>query len=64
MDKLYLYLYTHVYVRISAGCILLGVIIYGSKMEHNLSWSFALCCIAGIIFAVDGLLLLVDSCKR
>ncbi|XP_052761374.1 uncharacterized protein LOC128204072 isoform X6 [Mya arenaria] len=49
---------------IAAGCILLGIIIYGTKMDYNLSWSFALCCIAGIIFAVAGLLLAIDFCKR
>ncbi|XP_052236337.1 uncharacterized protein LOC127848086 isoform X1 [Dreissena polymorpha] len=48
----------------AAGCILLGIIIYGSEVKHNLSWSFALCCIAGIIFAISGLLLVVDMCKR
>ncbi|XP_052212219.1 uncharacterized protein LOC127831284 [Dreissena polymorpha] len=48
----------------AAGCILLGIIIFGSVIQYNLSWSFALCCIAGIIFAISGLLLVVDMCKR
>ncbi|XP_060555717.1 uncharacterized protein LOC132716451 isoform X6 [Ruditapes philippinarum] len=47
----------------AAGCIILGIIIYGSKMD-NLSWSFALCCIAGIIFGISGILLVVDMLKR
>lgn len=47
----------------AAGCILLGIIIYGAKMDH-LSWSFVLCTIAGIVFAISGILLLVDMCKR
>ncbi|XP_060555711.1 uncharacterized protein LOC132716450 [Ruditapes philippinarum] len=46
----------------AAGCIILGIIIYGSKMD-NLSWSFALCCIAGIIFGISGILLVVDMLK-
>ncbi|KAL3887853.1 hypothetical protein ACJMK2_000242 [Sinanodonta woodiana] len=48
----------------AAGCIMLGIIIYGSKVERNLSWSFALCCIAGIIFGVSGVLLLIDMLKK
>ncbi|XP_045181189.2 uncharacterized protein LOC123540326 isoform X3 [Mercenaria mercenaria] len=48
----------------AAGCIILGIIIYGSKVETNLSWSFALCTIAGIIFGVSGILLIVDMLKR
>ncbi|KAK3592224.1 hypothetical protein CHS0354_020513 [Potamilus streckersoni] len=48
----------------AAGCIMLGIIIYGSKVERNLSWSFALCCIAGIIFGVSGVLLLIDMVKK
>lgn len=48
----------------AAGCIILGIIIYGSKVEDNLSWSFALCTIAGIIFGVSGILLVVDMLKR
>jgi len=47
----------------AAGCIILGIVIYGSKSSH-LSWSFALCTIAGIIFGVAGVLLLLDFCKR
>lgn len=47
----------------AAGCIILGIIIYGAKMD-NLSWSFVLCTIAGIIFGISGILLIVDMLKR
>lgn len=48
----------------AAGCIILGIIIYGSKVKDNLSWSFALCTIAGIIFGISGILLIIDMLKR
>ena len=54
----------YVLVFISAGCIILGIIIYGAKVEDNLSWSFILCTIAGIIFGICGLLLVIDMLKR
>lgn len=48
----------------AAGCIILGIIIYGAKVKDNLSWSYALCTIAGIIFGVSGILLIVDMLQK
>lgn len=47
----------------AAGCIILGIIIYGAK-SHDLSWSFALCTIGGVLFGIAGLLLAIDMMKR
>ena len=53
-------------VRVSvftAGCIILGCIIFGAKdvEKHHLSWAFALAIIGGIFFGVAGVLVLVAT---
>lgn len=48
----------------AAGCIILGIIIYGSNAKGSLSWSFALCTVAGIIFGICGIILVIDMVTR
>ena len=47
----------------TAGCIILGCIIFGAKdvEKHHLSWAFALAIIGGIFFGVAGVLVLVAT---
>ncbi|KAK3087285.1 hypothetical protein FSP39_004133, partial [Pinctada imbricata] len=49
----------------ACGCIMIGVIIYGSNNNTDyLSWAFALSCVGGILFGVAGLLTVVSMCAR
>jgi len=47
-------------LSISAGCIFVAIIIYGTKIPDNLSWSFALSIIGMLLEGVTALLLLVN----
>ncbi|XP_041360856.1 uncharacterized protein LOC121377062 isoform X2 [Gigantopelta aegis] len=50
----------------AAGCIFVGVIIYGTQdgFSSYLSWAFALCIVGGILVGVAGVLLIVSAVAR
>ncbi|XP_069107079.1 protein NKG7-like [Argopecten irradians] len=45
----------------AAGCIFLSIVIYGSKVENGLSWSFGLSIVGMIFFGVAGVLMGVNK---
>ncbi|KAJ8322217.1 hypothetical protein KUTeg_000688 [Tegillarca granosa] len=57
------YIIGMVAVLVAAGCTILSIIIFGSKVSA-LSWSFALAVIGGILYGVAGLLMLINMLKR
>ncbi|XP_041361784.1 uncharacterized protein LOC121377760 isoform X2 [Gigantopelta aegis] len=50
----------------AAGCIFVGVIIYGTQdgISTYLSWAFGLCIVGGILVGVAGVLLIVSAVAR
>ncbi|VDH98655.1 uncharacterized protein LOC143068275 [Mytilus galloprovincialis] len=45
---------------ITAACAFIGVICWASEYDHNLSWAFYLCVIAGILAVIAGILLIPE----
>lgn len=49
----------------TGGVIMLGVIIYGSKVDtDDLSWAFALATASGCLYVISGILLFVSMCSK
>lgn len=50
---------------ITGGVIMLGVIIYGSKVDTDyLQWAFALTAASGCLYVISGILLFVSMCSK
>lgn len=50
---------------ITGGVIMLGVIIYGSKVDTDyLQWAFALAAASGCLYVISGVLLFVSMCSK
>lgn len=50
---------------ITGGVIMLGVIIYGSKVDTDyLQWAFALTTASGCLYVISGILLFVSMCSK
>uniref|UniRef100_A0A8W8NF26 Uncharacterized protein n=1 Tax=Magallana gigas TaxID=29159 RepID=A0A8W8NF26_MAGGI len=49
----------------TGGVIMLGVIIYGSKVDTDyLQWAFALTTASGCLYVISGILLFVSMCSK
>lgn len=49
----------------TGGVIMLGVIIYGSKVDTDyLQWAFALAAASGCLYVISGVLLFVSMCSK
>lgn len=52
-----------VFALLSAGCIIIGAIIFGATdlFKDYLSWAFALSIVGGVLFGVSGVLIIIGA---
>lgn len=64
-----LHCFSHHYALFLGGCVLIGVVVYGSSTsdhdsnlhaEHSLHWSYFLCAVAFFMYFINGLLLFLN----
>lgn len=64
-DKVLFFLIALFFFFITGGVIMLGVIIYGSKVDTDyLQWAFALTTASGCLYVISGILLFVSMCSK